>query len=137
VAHPEAEIELGLLKTLAVRALVASVSEALKEKLSKVAFARPNVTATLKVDLPVFLALFGHTKGYAGETAMSLVAHKATSRNVAFAEVNELLGASVRGLAYAHTRRHASRRSLRATRVIQDAPRARVPAPHQQHCDRL
>jgi hypothetical protein len=43
---------------------------------------------------------------------MSLVAHKATSRNVAFAEVNELLGASVRGLAYAHTRRHASRRSL-------------------------
>lgn len=50
------------------------------------------VTATLKVDAQVFLALFGQTAAFRGETYTSLLAHRATSRNVTFEEMDAVLG---------------------------------------------
>eukprot|EP00048_Salpingoeca_helianthica_P009134 m.130897 g.130897 ORF g.130897 m.130897 type:complete len:300 (-) comp14784_c0_seq3:22-921(-) len=85
------DIVLQGIKESTVRSIVASVSGELRDKAMSIRHG-PRASACVVVELPVFLALFGRTKAFAGETLESLVGHGTTSRNITFAELDSVLG---------------------------------------------
>eukprot|EP00048_Salpingoeca_helianthica_P017879 m.239463 g.239463 ORF g.239463 m.239463 type:complete len:311 (+) comp22585_c0_seq1:90-1022(+) len=86
------DAELSLLKSTTIQSLCASFNRLLAVSLSAQKLDRKVSCELVLLDSSVFLALFGQTAAFQGETATSLLAHGTTSRNVTFAEMDAVLG---------------------------------------------